>query len=278
MKSEIQFGHFTISFPNASFNVFTIFEDLADFFNTDYQSDAVKILKVELNKLNLKPKPSIDYEGDNTQIESRKADTIFKVANIIMDLSISEKQKKLTKNELKNILLKLKSWKKPATQKWKVKDIFSIPLRNNTYSFGQIVGTHLTKRSPICALFDLNKNDSSTTLKELSKCRTISVWNCDSEELDNHKFKILFDCELISKPENVKDSSVSGGASFQTLASIFFGLEPWNVMFKKDYYDKFFQEGIERPKNIIWLNEKERIKYRREKFNIDENNQRIRQL
>lgn len=275
MDSEIQFGHFSISFPSASFNVFTIFEDLADFFDTDYQSDAVKILKMELTKLNLKPKPSIDYESDNTQIESRNADTIFKVANLIMNLTIPEKQKKLTKKELEVILIRLKSWKKPPKQKWKVKDIFSIPLKNNTYSFGQIVGTHLTKTSPICALFELNKNDCSTTFEELSKCRVISVWNCSSEELDNHMFKTLFDCELISKPEKVKDSSVSGGASFQTLANIFFGLEPWNVMFKDDYYDKFFQEGIERPENIIWLNEKERIKYRREKFNIDENNQRI---
>lgn len=275
MESEIQFGHFSISFPNASFNVFTIFEDLADFFNTDYQSDAVKILKVKLKKLHLKPKPSIEFESDNTHIESRNADTIFRVANLIMDLTIPDKQNKLTKKELEEILISLKAWKKPTKQKWKVKDVFSIPLRNNTYSFGQIVGTHLTKRSPICALFDLNKEDSSTTFEELSICRTISVWNCDSEELDTHKFKILFDCELISKPESVKDSSISGGASFQTLASIFFGLEPWNVMFKDDYYDKFFQEGIERPKNIIWLNEKERIKYRREKFNIDENNQRI---
>ena len=275
MKSEIQFGHFSISFPDFTFNTFTIFEDLADFFGVDYQSDAVKILKKELNQLELKPKPSIDFESDNTQIESRSAETIFKVANLIMDLTIPEKQIKLTNTDSNDIFQSLKSWKRPAKQKWNAGDVFSIPLKNNTYCFGQIIGTHITKRSPICALFELNNKNDKTNFDELSNCRVLSVWNYDSEELDNHTFKIIFDCELITKPEKVKDSNVSGGASFQTLANIFFGLEPWNVMFKDDYYDKFFQEGIEKPKNIIWLNEKERIKYRREKFNIDENNQRI---
>lgn len=275
MKSEIQFGHFSISFPDYTFNTFTIFEDLADFFNVDYQSDAVKILKKELTQLELKPKPSIDFESDNTQIESRSADTIFKVANLIMNLTIPEKQITLTKTESDEILGRLQSWKRPAKQKWIIGDVFSIPLENSSYCFGQIIGTHITKRSPICALYELNKETHSTSFDELSRCRVLSVWNCDSEELDNHTFKIQFKSEIIVNPKKVKNPKISGGATFQTLANVYYGLEPWNVMFKDNYYDDFFQDDIERPKNVMWLNSEERIKYRKERFNIDENNNYI---
>ena len=38
-----------------------------------------------------------------------------------------------------------------------------------------------------------------------------------------------------------------------------------------DYYDDFFQNDIKRSENIMWLSNEDRIKYRREKFNIDAN-------
>ena len=64
---EIKFDFFTIQLQNESSAKFSIFEDLADFFGTEYQSEAVDLLKEKLKILDLKTKPKIDYESDFTQ-------------------------------------------------------------------------------------------------------------------------------------------------------------------------------------------------------------------
>mgnify|MGYP003575054466 CR=1 FL=1 len=272
---EIKFDFFTIQLPNESSVEFSIFEDLAEFFGTEYQSEAFDLLKTKLKILDLKPKPNLDYESGFTQIDSKNADTIFEVAKLIHSLSISKKKNELSKSELEIIYRQLKKWKRPPRQKWKIGDIFSIPLLDGTFSFGQIVGTHLTSKSPILALFEIKQEQNIITTDKLIGAKVLSVWNSDDEYIANHRYKIFFNHEPIVNPENVKNKKQSGGVNIHDLANIFFGLEPYNVMFKEDYYDSFLQPDIERPKNIIWLNNEERNKYRREKFKIDENNNRI---
>lgn len=272
---EINFDFFTIQLPNESSAVFSIFEDLADFLGTEYQSEAFDLLKAKLKELDLKPKPNLDYESGFTQIDSKNADTIFEVAKTIHSLSVTKKKNEFSKSELDTIYGQLKKWKRPPRQKWRIGDIFSIPLLDGTFSFGQIVGTHLTPKCPILALFEIKQKLNIITTEELIEAKVLSVWNSDDEYIANHRYKILFNHEPITNPENVKNKKQSGGANIHDLANVFFGLEPYNVMFKEDYYDSFLQPDIERPKSIIWLNNEERNKYRREKFKIDENNNRI---
>lgn len=266
---EIKFDFFTIQLPNESYAVFSIFEDLADFFETEYQSDAFDLLKVELNELNLKPKPNIDYESDFTQIDSKNADTIFEVAKAIHRLSTSKKKNKLSDSELETIYKQLKKWKRPPKQKWKIGDVFSIPLLDGSFSFGQIVGIYLTK-SPILALFEIKQDQINITSNNLIEARVISIWNSDDEFIANHKYKILFNAEQITNPENVKDKSKSGGTNMHDLANAYFGLEPYNVLYKENYYDDYLQPNIKRPKNVLWLSQEDRKKYRKEKYNTDE--------
>jgi hypothetical protein len=272
---EINFDFFTIQLPNESAAVFSIFEDLADFFGTEYQSEAFDLLKSKLKTLELKPKPNLDYESGFTQIDSKNADIIFEVAKTIHSLSVAKKKNEFSKSELDTIYGQLKKWKRPPRQKWKIGDVFSIPLLDGTFSFGQIVGTHLTSKSPILALFEIKQEQNIIATDKLIEAKVLSVWNSDDENIANHKYKVLYNEELIATPENVKDKKHSGGADIHHLANVFFGLEPYNVMFKEDYYDSFLQPKIERPKTILWLNKEERNKHRREKFKIDENNNRI---
>jgi hypothetical protein len=274
-NTEINFDFFTIQLPNESSAVFSIFEDLADFFGTEFQSEAFDLLTGKLKTLDLKPKPNLDYESGFTQIESKNADTIFEIAKIIHSLTLSAKKRELSDGELESIYGQLKKWKKPPKQKWRIGDVFSIPLLDGSFSFGQIVGTHLTPKCPILALFEIKQKLNTITTEALIEVRVLAVWNSDDEYIANHKYKVLFNHEPITSPENVKEKKQSGGANIHNLANVFFGLEPYNVAFKEEYYDTFLQPNIERPKNIIWLNKEERNKYRLEKFKIDENNQRV---
>jgi hypothetical protein len=124
-------------------------------------------------------------------------------------------------------------------------------------------------------LFEIKQENSEVTINQLLNARILSVWNADDENLANRKYKVIFNSEIIVSPEKVENKSISGGATMDELANVYFGLLPYNVMANENDYDKYLQPEIERPQNILWLNKEERIKYRREKFNIDENDNYI---
>lgn len=277
MKQDfIKYGNIKIWLPTATTGYFWIFQDLVDFFGVEYQSEAVSLFKQELKKHeDIKPKPNIDYEADSTHIDSRSADTIFKIAEIINNLAVSEFKIHLSADEKQEVLRQLKAWKRPPRQKWKIGDVFSIPLLDKTFSFGQVAGTYLTAKCPIMALFEIKQEKSEITIDQLLEARVLAVWNANDENLDNYECKVLFNADIIVSPDKVKDKKQSGGTTICGLANVYFGLEPYNVMYKENYYDAYLQPDIERPKNVLWLNNEERIKYRREKFNIDENNNYI---
>jgi hypothetical protein len=271
VKKEIKIGPITILLPDEMSNRFTIFEDLAYLFNTSYQSDAVSLLKFEIDSLELKPRPSIDYESDFTQIDSVDPKTIFNVAKVILKLSKVENIKDVSEEDFISIYTQLKSWKKPSKQKWRIGDILSVPLINKNFAFGQIIGMH-SKNSPILALLDIVKAEDVISKEETKNLKFISAFNSDGEEINSFTYKILFNCEVLVDPQRVKNKNSIGGATLSSIANAYYGLEPWNVMANENYFADFLLPEIPRPKNVIILNHLERIKYRKEKFNIDENN------
>ena len=151
MDEIVNYGNIEIVLPNETLGCFLIFQDLVNVFGVTYQYEAVGLLKSELkNCVDLKPKPNIDYEADNTYIESRSADTIFRVAEIINNLTIEKFKAYLSNDEKREVLKKLKTWKRPKAAKWKVGDVFSLKLKDETFMFGQVIDTHLTHKSPTC--------------------------------------------------------------------------------------------------------------------------------
>lgn len=276
MNESVNYGNIEIALPNETLGCFSIFQDLVNIFGVDYQYEAVGLLKSELkNCVDLKPKPNIDYEADNTYIESRSADTIFKVAEIINNLTIEKLKVYLSVEEKRNVLKKLKTWKRPKAAKWKIGDVFSLKLKDETFMFGQVIGTHLTHKSPTCCLFEIKKGIEKITYEELKENRVISVENTDNEYLSNKTFKVLFNAEPLASMKISKKGNSTGDSTLLNLCNAYYGLEPWNVLYEATYYDKMLLDGIKRPKTVLLLDEEERNKYRLEHFGINENNERI---
>ena len=276
MNDFIKYGNIEIGLPNEIIGYFSIFQDLTEIFGVEYQSEAVALLKSELKKCSdLKPKPNIDYEADNAHIDSRSADTIFKVAEIINSLTIGKLRINLSDDEKQEIFQKLKTWKRPKSEKWKVGDIFSLKLKDETFMFGQVIGTHMTKKSPTCAVFEIRKLTEEITVEELTESRVISVENTDNEYLSNKTFKVLFNAEFLVSMEKSKKGQSTGDSTLLSLCNAYYGLEPWNVLYKDTYYDEILLEEIERPKTVLLLDKETRNKYRLEHFGINENNERI---
>ena len=279
-KDTIKYGNIYIFMPDESSNCFYIFEDLAEQFGVKYQSEAVSLLRAELkNRANIKPKPTIDYEADNTSISSRSANTIFKVVEIINGLSISQLQATLTDEEKETIFLQLKAWKKPKKKKWQVGDVFSMELKDGSFMFGQVIGwqtigTHVTK-SPTCAVFELRKQTASVSEVELKNIRIITTQNIGGEYLDKGMFPVILKTELLTDSKFVDQYSIGGDSHLVDLGNAYWALEPWNVWGDNRWFDEMLLPNINRPKNALILDKEARNKYRLEVFGINENNERV---
>jgi len=269
----VKYGNIEINLPDETFGCFWVFEDLADFFNAEYQSQAVSILKRELkNSTDIKPRPGIDYEADNTSIQSRSADTIFKVAEIINNLATDELKTSISDKEKDNILAQLKAWKRPKAKKWVVGDVFSMKLKDGTFMFGQVVDTHLTAKSPSCAVFELCKKTEEINEQVLNQSKVISIQHNTAEYLSNGTYCILFNARPFIDTHGTNKNISRSDSALVGLCNAYCGLAPWNVYYD-GYFDKMLREGVSRPESALVLNEKDRNKYRLEYFGINENNE-----
>jgi hypothetical protein len=192
MKTDIQIGKFTLWLPDESSKQYYIFHDLAELFGVEFQSEAVKILKKELETKSLKPKPDIDCESDGTSIRTTNADCIYQVALSIDKLTMPEQSSGFTNSEWTDILRQLKEWKRPKPKKWMEGDIFCFKLQDGSFTFGQIVKkpTEITK-IPTLALFDVKSEKQQIDFNQLKRANVITILHLLEMNLQNGKWEII---------------------------------------------------------------------------------------
>lgn len=273
MDEFVKYGNVEIHLPDENLACFSIFQDLTKLFGVDFQSEAIALLKNELKShTDLKPKPCIDFESGYADITSRSAITIFLVAGIINELVQQEEKIEVSDTARQEVLKRLKEWKRPRPGKWKVGDVFSLKLKDSTFMFGQIIGTNLTPKSPTCAIFEIRRSTETVSFDELKGSRVISVQNTSGEGLNDKTFKVLFNTELLADIKQANKSKSTGDGNLLCLCNAYYGLEPWNVLYKDTYYDEMLLKGVERPQRVILLDKDARNKYRLEHFRINVNN------
>ena len=273
MDEFVKYGNVEIHLPDENLACFSIFQDLTKLFGVDFQSEAIALLKNELKShTDLKPKPCIDFESGYADITSRSAITIFLVAGIINELVQQEEKIEVSDTARQEVLKRLKEWKRPRPGKWKVGDVFSLKLKDSTFMFGQIIGTNLTPKSPTCAIFEIRQSTEAVSFDELKGSRVISVQNTSGECLNDKTFKVLFNAELLADIKQANKSKSTGDGNLLCLCNAYYGLEPWNVLYKDTYYDEMLLKGVERPQRVILLDKDARNKYRLEHFRINVNN------
>jgi len=202
MKSEIKLGKLRVFLPDENSSQFYIFEDIAEFLGEDYQSDAIRKLRKEIKKSNLKPNPSIDYEGSNASIRTSNADAILQVLKILDSMSIPEYKFGLTDYEWQELNNSLHTWKRPKPQKWRLGDVFYFELSNGEYAFGQVVG-----KFPTVALFEFKSKTHEVDLNQLKKQRIITILHVGSEKLNNNSWKVITNYELLANKDEGPNGS-----------------------------------------------------------------------
>lgn len=272
-KYQIQVGQIKVNLPDENKNSFSIFEDLAELFDKEYQSEAVKLLKLQIK--DIKPKPSIDSESDCTSITTSNIDTLRFVINAIIELSTAENKKsfaEIDQVELLKIFANAKR-NRPKPKEWNTGDVFSVTLIDNSFAFGQV----LDKRYCTCVLFNIRSDNSVLNASEFKKLRPISILHLSNGDLlNNGQWQVLFNETVTLNPNNgsggkagtVGSTSYGQCGNMTDLADAYWGLTPWNVMYDEDYYDEILLKGVTRPHTALVLNQVDRQKYRQEKFGI----------
>ncbi|MFB3167350.1 Imm26 family immunity protein [Neobacillus sp. 179-C4.2 HS] len=173
MESSLLVGKIAINFPDYSSKEFFIFEDLAELFNFETNYEAEKYIKKKLKENGIK-KVSIDSESDFVSIQTKSHSLILDIAILINELANVSLDKE-TIRDLKNTLISVKP---PKKQKWRLGDIFTIPIEDGTFCFGQIVEL-IEGTFPICVVFNLN-NSVTPTLQELVSSEIIAAASISS--------------------------------------------------------------------------------------------------
>lgn len=268
-------GPIKVNFPDENYNSFSIFEDCAELFGQEFQSDAYKLLKAKLK--DTKPKPSMDYEGDYLHITTANVDTIITIIEAIFELSNSEYKTKFPVLDLDQLKKEFTSAKKnrPKPKKWDSGDVFIIPLKDNTYSVGQV----LDKKYCTCALFNNRLTNEFLGKDEFKKLKPISILHLGTGDLlNNGTWSVLFNEIVTLNPNNgsggkfgeIGSRSYGGCGIMTDLAEAYWGLRPWNTLYKDDYYDEKLLKNVSRPKTAVILNSAERKKYRKEEYGIED--------
>lgn len=189
MKSIEEFGSFKIYLPDENSKQFYIFCDLAELFNLEFQSDAVSLLRKQIKEIDLKPKPSIDYEADRTSIRSANYLTIIETARLIDKISNSVGKSNLNNEDWSRIEEKFKNWKRPKPQEWKENDIFSIPLHDGSFTFGQVLVKDNFKKTFV--LFDLKSEVEAINFKLLKKVKPVTILHLLGTKLNDRSWKVI---------------------------------------------------------------------------------------
>lgn len=270
IETTYKLGELKILLPDASTSYFFIDEDLAKLFKVETNNEAIKLLRKTARdklELDLYKRIRFDYESSSVIIRTTNAESILEIARIIHELAnvyVSEEEINLVKN---NLL----SYKRPNKQKWETGDIFYFLLRDNTYAFGQVVWKSSTH--PVCGLFNFHKT-VVPTLEDIISNSFISVLSLTPQSLDNHSWKIIGNKDVkiqkedvpqeFSGTSNIGSRDFSSGI-FEKLANAFFGVTPWNVFAKEDFFDELLMPNVSRPENAKVLSTHDRKLYQEEK-------------
>jgi hypothetical protein len=266
-------GPIAIILPDENQGYFSIFEDLAELFDTPYQSDAVKVLKASIR--DVRPQPSIDYESDYTSITTTNIKSLIAIVKAIATLCERNMKVSFLLSEADIISLEeaFSDAKKnrPKPREWNTGDIFSIPLNDGTFSYGQV----LDKKYCTCALFEIRSNNLNVALENFNESRVVTVLHLSNGDLlNNGNWTVLFNTTTLIDPNcgtggrfgDIGSKSYGQCRIMSDLANSWWGLLPWNAMYDEKYYDGLLLNGVLRPKTAIILQSEERARYREQNF------------
>jgi hypothetical protein len=166
---------------------------------------------------------------------------------------------------------------KKKRQRHKEGDVFLVPLSDGSYGLGQVLSYEPEALNSVgCAFYDIRIVDgpSLDIPAPLPQHRVVSVLLTTKDLLNRAVWPVVTD-RAIPTPDSSRPyekyrarkmvgATVVGSAIVMGFLNAYHGLEPWNVMFEEDYFDKLLAPGVKRPGAAVVLNPEARAKWRAE--------------
>nr|WP_241752255.1 Imm26 family immunity protein [Bacillus thuringiensis] len=190
LNHTLQIGKIRMFIPDFSSKEYIILEDLAELLDLDTNYDAMKFVRNRVKETGIKGKVRFDSESDCVEIYSTNGKTLLQVAILVNEL-IDEEFTFANKREYEQFI---GSWKRPKNQKWKVGDVFSISLPNETYFFGQIVEL-MEDVFPLCVIFNLQLT-TLPTKEDIDNADILTALMLNGMVFDDYALKVIFEMEI----------------------------------------------------------------------------------
>lgn len=268
--NSYKLGAIEIHAPTASEKRCSIFEDLAELLNIEYNSDAVSKIKSEWKSLGYKGKLDIDAESDFVSIVTSKSSIVDLV---VLINNLSSKKHQLNDKSIQKAKKEIKKWKQPEPFPWSIGDIFFVQLSKNIIVYGQVLDKTVDD-SPTCLLFSLKSEEIIKDINLIVKTTPISILHVNNDHLNDGSWKVIGNTKPILNP-NSGPCGTQGAIGcrywdgFETLAKAWHCLTPWNKYYKETLLDESLLDGVTKPRNVILLERKEleKIGVKREEWN-----------
>ncbi|WP_144533579.1 Imm26 family immunity protein [Bacillus paranthracis] len=239
LNYTLQVGKIRIFIPDFSSKEYIIFEDLAGILDLETNYDAMVFVRKQVKEAGIKGKVRFDSESNFVEIYSIDGKTMLQVAILVNEL-IDEEFTFTNQREYEQFI---GSWKRPKKQKWKVGDVFSISLPNETYFFGQIVEL-MEDVFPLCVIFDLHLK-TVPTKEDIDNTNILTALMLNGMVFDDYTLKVIFEMEIMGEiTKNTRRNPVRN-VTWSTSHLIDFCME-----YKLEKKQKFVEE-ISANKNFV---------------------------
>ena len=264
---SLRLGSVDLYLPDASDPDFWFCHDIASLLGHETNAQALAVLEKAIAEDDERPrgKLDIDHEADAVCVRTRRPELLIHTVRVLYRLAGLE----LDHDELASTLARARASKRPKPQPWKLGDLFSIPLNATTFAFGQVLGTHST--GPTLVLFE-GRAPGLLRADEILELGFITILHTDGICLDSKEFAVLGHAEpavdAASGPWGQGGTSTSD-AVLKQFARVWYGLEPWNVLYREDYWDRLLFRGRPRPASALLLTPEQRAEYRRNHLGVE---------
>ncbi len=154
-------------------------------------------------------------------------------------------------------------------QKWQIGDYFLIPLVNNEFAIGQVIGRVIKALdSVICVFFAVKvrvEEEAQKKVKILSGKEVVSAKLTTRDSLDWGIWKIFNNAQPLSFNDYLSEKEVKiivskkivglvteGSGIMTDFMNAFYALKPWDMYYEPDYFDNLLVSPDKKPRKLLY--------------------------
>ena len=252
---HITIGHMTLFIPDYDLDRYIFITRLANLFGvqTNTQAGLQLLEKIREEEEGLLDRITFEYDDGGIIVHASEdqAEAILQVIFLAHDLMVSPYQMNLSNEEKNSAIEYCRNWVRPTLQTWKTGDVFTIPLMNEDYAYGQVIG-ETAEKNPVCALFECCSEEVLDPSYIVDQ-RPIATLPLAGDKIHNFTFQVIGNAPVLITGEGAvseyqgRKITRFSDSYFTELANAYYGLTEWDDPMQDN--KAFLLPGVDGPYN-----------------------------